>query len=127
VGPLNTTAGTLAVQPASDDLDVDTSNARVLVEPLEKDRRLSYRYDSRLDNPRAESSQNVHIPYTCMAPEPALEAAETRFRAPHFAHLLSIRVLPCSMVMALRSNASFTSRSVSWRKEMNLSRPIFAR
>jgi hypothetical protein len=38
-----------------------------------------------------------------------------RFSAPHFAHLLSIRVLPCLMVMALRSNASFTKRSVSSR------------
>jgi hypothetical protein len=38
-----------------------------------------------------------------------------RFSAPHFAHLLSIRVLPCLMVMALRSNASFTKRSVASR------------
>jgi len=38
-----------------------------------------------------------------------------RFSAPHFAHLLSIRVWPCLMVMALRSNASFTKRSVSSR------------
>ena len=36
MGPLNTTAGTLAVQPASDDLDVDASNARVLVGTVRK-------------------------------------------------------------------------------------------
>ena len=41
--------------------------------------------------------------------------AATRFSAPHFAHLLSMRVLPCLMVIDLRSNASFTSRSVSSR------------
>src|SRR6516164_9849690 len=42
-------------------------------------------------------------------------AAETRFSAPHFRHLLSIRVLPCLTVRFLRSNASFTKRSVSSR------------
>jgi hypothetical protein len=67
----------------------------------------------------AESSQNV----LCSSPHSLHAygtrtcpwAAETRFSAPHFAHLLSIRVLPCLMVMALRSNASFTKRSVSSR------------
>src|SRR5262249_17219089 len=42
-------------------------------------------------------------------------AAETRFSAPHFRHLLSKRVLPCLTVRVLRSNASFTKRSVSSR------------
>src|SRR6516164_1503237 len=42
-------------------------------------------------------------------------AVETRFSAPHFRHLLSIRVLPCLTVRVLRSNASFTKRSDSSR------------
>jgi hypothetical protein len=41
--------------------------------------------------------------------------ADTRFGAPHFRHLLSIRVMPCFMVRFLRSKASFTRRSVSSR------------
>ena len=42
-------------------------------------------------------------------------AAKTRFGAPHFPHLASIRVLPCLTAMAFRSKASFTIRSVSSR------------
>src|SRR5262249_33262823 len=38
-----------------------------------------------------------------------------RFSAPHFRHLLSIRVSPCLTVRVLRSNASFTKRSDSSR------------
>jgi hypothetical protein len=66
-----------------------------------------------------QSSQNVrcfsphclHVYGTRTCPW----AAETRFSAPHFAHLLSIRVLPRLIAMALRSIASFTKRSVSSR------------
>jgi hypothetical protein len=42
-------------------------------------------------------------------------AAETRFGAPHFPHLVSMRVGPCLTVTVFRSNASFTKRSVSSR------------
>ena len=42
-------------------------------------------------------------------------AAETRFGAPHFPHLASMRVWPCLMVTVFRSSASLTRRSVSSR------------
>jgi hypothetical protein len=57
----------------------------------------------------------LRIACTCTAPEPALGPPTTRFSAPHFAHLLSIRVLPRLIAMALCSIASFTKRSVSSR------------
>ena len=42
-------------------------------------------------------------------------AACTRFGAPHFPHMASIRVLPCLTVRDFRSIASLISRSVSSR------------
>ena len=47
-------------------------------------------------------------------------AAKTRFGAPHFPHMASIRVLPCFTATVFRSIASFTRRSVSSRKHFNL-------
>src|SRR5580704_19612710 len=57
------------------------------------------------------SPHSLHVNGTRSCPGPA----DTRFSAPHFLHLLSIRVVPCFIVRLLRSNASFTRRSVSSR------------
>jgi hypothetical protein len=62
-------------------------------------------------NVRCFSPHCLHVYGTRTCPW----AAETRFSAPHFAHLLSIRVLPRLIAMALCSIASFTKRSVSSR------------
>ena len=63
-------------------------------------------------NVRCFSPHCLHVYGTRTCPW----AAETRFSAPHFAHLLSIRVLPRLIAMALRSIAFFfTKRSVSSR------------
>jgi hypothetical protein len=62
-------------------------------------------------NVRCFSPHCLHVYDTRTCPW----AAETRFSAPHFAHLLSIRVLPRLIAMALCSIASFTKRSVSSR------------
>jgi hypothetical protein len=57
------------------------------------------------------SPHSLHVNSTRTCPW----SADTRFGAPHFRHLLSIRVIPCFMVRFLRSKASFTRRSVSSR------------
>jgi hypothetical protein len=57
------------------------------------------------------SPHSLHVNGTRTCPW----SADTRFGAPHFRHLLSIRVIPCFMVRFLRSKASFTRRSVSSR------------
>jgi len=57
------------------------------------------------------SPHSLHVYGTRSCPG----AAETRFGAPHFPHLASIRVWPCLTVTVFRSNASFTRRSVSSR------------
>src|ERR1700733_2822837 len=56
---------------------------------------------------RAPHSLHVNSTRTCPG------AAKTRFGAPHFPHLASIRVRPCLTMMPFRSIASFTRRSVS--------------
>jgi hypothetical protein len=51
--------------------------------------------------------------------------ADTRFFAPHFPHVASIRVSPCLTVTAFRSIASLTRRSASSRIAcFDISRPI---
>src|ERR1700756_3996550 len=65
----------------------------------------------RCQNVLCSSPPSLHVYGTRTCPW----SAETRFSAPHFRHLLSIRVLPCLTVRVLRSNASFTKRSVSSR------------
>ena len=57
------------------------------------------------------SPHSLHLYSTRTSPG----SAETRFDAPHFRHLASIRVWHCVTVRILRSNASFTRRSVSSR------------
>jgi hypothetical protein len=57
------------------------------------------------------SPHSLHVYCTRTSPE----AAQTRFGAPHFPHLASIRVSPRLTVTPLRSKASFTKRSVSSR------------
>jgi hypothetical protein len=57
------------------------------------------------------SPHSLHVYCTRACPG----AAETRFGAPHFPHLVSMRVQPCLTVTVFRSNASFTKRSVSSR------------
>jgi len=57
------------------------------------------------------SPHSLHVYATRTCPG----AAKTRFRAPHFPHMASIRVLPCFTATVFRSIASFTRRSVSSR------------
>jgi hypothetical protein len=57
------------------------------------------------------SPHSLHLYGTRTSPG----SAETRFDAPHFPHLASIRVRHCLTVTVLRSKASFTRRSVSSR------------
>jgi len=57
------------------------------------------------------SPHSIHLYSTRTSPG----SAETRFDAPHFRHFASIRVRQCLTVRILRSNASFTKRSVSSR------------
>jgi hypothetical protein len=57
------------------------------------------------------SPHSLHVNGTRTCPW----SADTRFGAPHFRHLLSIRVMPCFTVRFLRSKASFTRRSFSSR------------
>ena len=57
------------------------------------------------------SPHSLHVYATRTCPG----AAKTRFGAPHFPHMASIRVLPCFTATVFRSIASFTRRSVSSR------------
>lgn len=57
------------------------------------------------------SPHSLHVYGTRTCPG----AAETRLGAPHFPHLVSIRVWPCLTVTVFRSSASLTRRSVSSR------------
>src|SRR5262249_5631149 len=57
------------------------------------------------------SPHSLHVYGTRTCPG----GAETRFGAPHFPHLVSMRVSPCLTLTVFRSNASFTRRSVSSR------------
>lgn len=57
------------------------------------------------------SPHSLHLYATRTCPG----AAKTRFGAPHFPHMASIRVLPCFTATVFRSIASFTKRSVSSR------------
>jgi hypothetical protein len=77
--------------------------------------RRARRLERRINRIVRMSFVSRRIPYTCTAPEPVPELLRPRFSAPHFRHLLSIRVLPCLTVRFLRSNASFTKHSASSR------------
>src|SRR5262245_7152308 len=57
------------------------------------------------------SPHSLHVYSTRTCPG----GAETRFGAPHFPHLVFMRVSHCLTLTVFRSSASFTKRSVSSR------------